>query len=102
MTEIWREIEGESGYYVSSLGRIKSDNYRNTGQDGFMTPSIDSKNKCTVVCIRHRIYKVRRLVAQAFIPNPEGYSDVTHKNGDFTDCRAENLEWVYHNLRRKR
>lgn len=99
MAEYWKEIEGESGYYVSTLGRVKSANYRRTGKEAIMKQS--ENNGRTLVCIRGRLYIVRRLVAQAFVPNPHGYTDVYHKNGDFSDCRAENLEWVYHNYCKK-
>jgi len=43
---------------------------------------------------RHRT--VSNLVAGAFIPNPEGKSEASHKNGDKADNRAENLQWTTH------
>lgn len=98
--EIWKGIEGLSGYEVSNLGRVMSLNYRGTGRERLMIQSDFMGYK--VVNIRGKVYKVHRLVAQSFVPNPEGYSDVSHINGDSSDNRADNLCWVYHNHWRKK
>lgn len=43
-----------------------------------------------------RSVRVARLVALAYIPNPDGLSDVNHKNYDRSDSNVENLEWTSH------
>ena len=99
MEEIWKEIPGCDGkYQVSSTGKVKSMNYRgNTGiektlklsrdKDGYLRASIYISGK-------QRYFMVHRLVASAFIPNPNEKPEVNHKNGVKDDNRLENLEWV--------
>lgn len=94
--EEWRLVPGfENKYYVSNLGRVKCTNYKGTGaeslmqpnmHDGYMELALSSKEKTKTV-------KVHRLVAQLFIPNPNNYPVVNHKNEIRSDNRVENLEW---------
>lgn len=90
--EVWREIAGECGYFVSSFGNVKSTNYRGTGKEHPLKPS--QNTWYSTVCIRGKVRYVHRMVAEAFIPNPENKPQVNHINCDPHDNRAENLEWV--------
>lgn len=84
--EIWRTAisDGEpyEGYKVSNLGRIFSLNYKNTGKSELMTP-FDSGDGYLKVQLwkngKYKICSVHRLVAQTFLPNPEGKPCINHK-----------------------
>jgi hypothetical protein len=95
MEEIWKPVPGYEGQYeVSSIGRILS---RRTNR--FLKPNVMVHG---YVCVhlysggkQTRVVKtVHQLVAQAFIPNPQNYREVNHKNFLRRDNRVENLEWV--------
>ena len=98
MNEEWRDIKGYEGLYqVSNLGRVRSLNCRgHKGCIGILTPRLDGKGYEMVALYKEgkaRNTKVHRLVAQAFIPNPNNYPQVNHKDEDKTNNNVDNLEW---------
>lgn len=98
MEEEWRDVPGYEGFYqVSNLGRVKSMPNR-SNHKGSMILSLSVVNGYMHVGLsknaEQKICKVHRLVAAAFISNPRNLPQVNHKNGNKSDNRVENLEWV--------
>lgn len=111
MEEEWRDIEGyENLYQISNLGRVKSLNRKSK-------ISSVNRDKCFEVKIKEKILKqeltrvdayrvslskngevkrflVHRLVALAFIPNPDKKPQVNHIDGNRKNNNSSNLEWV--------
>lgn len=103
--EIWKDIEGYEGkYQVSNCGRVKSlGRYiEKKGQSpaylrerilsthmlkGYKMVNLCSNNK-------EKTFSVHRLIANAFIPNPNNFPHIDHINTIRTDNRVENLRWV--------
>lgn len=94
-TEIWKPVAGHEQYYeVSNLGNVKSlygkhrilKFYKNP--KGYLVVTLSNQGARKTV-------KVHRLVAMAFIPNPENHPEVHHRIAK-TDNRPEALSWVSH------
>ena len=101
MEEIWKDIEGFEGLYkISSLGRIysveRTDKYgRKFGGCIRKPQKINSGYYIVVLCKNsiHKGFLLHRLVAKHFIPNPNNYPVVNHKDCDTNNNRSNNLEW---------
>lgn len=99
MQEIWKPIKGYEGLYeVSNLGRVKS--FPRKGNH-YKEPTIlkQSKYKSGYMYVnlnknrQGKKYKIHRLVAQEFIPNPNKFPQVNHKDENKENNCVDNLEW---------
>lgn len=92
MLEITKAIPGYENYLVTTWGRVYN---TETGQ--FLKPYSHYKGYLRVDLFNadgKRHFKVHRLVANAFIPNPDGKPQVNHKDGNKHNNSITNLEWV--------
>ena len=92
LIEVWKPVFGfEDLYEVSNLGAVKSVR-RNALMKKFTNKGYEYAHLCKNG--KHFNAKVHRLVAVAFIPNPENKPQVNHKDGNKMNNRANNLEWA--------
>lgn len=117
MKEIWKQIDGFEGrYYVSNYGRVmvkggtryKNQKHKTNAPDRIIKFNRNNSGYLTVGLGRRvdgtrRTRTVHKLVALAFIPNPNGYPEINHKDENKDNNCVWNLEWcshkqnIYHN-----
>lgn len=101
MNEIWKDVVGYEGLYqVSNLGRVKSlPKYDRLGRfhPEKIKSQVDNGNGYIVVNLKHngkqKMRTVHSLVAEAFIPNPNNYSEINHIDGNKSNNELQNLEF---------
>jgi len=106
--EIWKDVPGYVGYYeVSNFGKVRSvDRYVNNhkGERALrkgkvLTDTLDDKGYVRYTFRMGKSKKMKRghrLVAEAFIPNPNQYTIINHKDGNKANNHISNLEWCTH------
>lgn len=91
---IWSDIPNYEGLYqISNTGLVKSF-YHNKSK--ILKPGVDRDGYLLVVLCKnttHTTHKVHRLVAQAFLPNPDNYPQINHKDENKQNNMVDNLEW---------
>lgn len=102
--EIWKDIKGFEGFYmVSNTGRVKSlsrisNNSRYISEEKILSPRVCGTQREYLSVSLHangktKQMKIHRLVAEAFVPNPNAYREINHKDENKGNNHVDNLEW---------
>ena len=102
--EIWKDVKDYEGLYqVSNLGRVKRLEWKRfslgkwqTMKEKILKQTISTTGYWHISLNKngsHNTYKVHRLVARAFIPNPDDLPCINHKDNNPLNNKVENLEW---------
>lgn len=104
--EVWKNVKGLEGkYQISNLGRVKTLarlTYRKDGRkrlikENIKTGCVFNNGYLGVGTTRENgTFLIHRLLAEAFIPNPENKRCVNHKDGNKLNNNLDNLEWATH------
>lgn len=91
MTETWKDIKGYEGLYqISNLGDVKRISsgkiLKPYSHNGYIRVALSKDNT-------PKHMDIHRLIAQAFIPNPENKPEINHKDGNKENNSIQNLEW---------
>ena len=100
-SEIWKDVAEYEGFYkVSNKGKVHSvarkDSIGRKCGGRMLTPRYDKDGYLRVTLHKNGKHKTRfihRLVAGAFVPNPNGYSEINHRDENKVNNYANNLEW---------
>ena len=92
--QVWKDIKNYEGLYeVSNYGNVRSLKF---GKIRYLKPANNGNGYNDVILCKNgqkKHFKVHRLVANAFIENPNNYPQINHKDEDKTNNKVENLEW---------
>lgn len=88
MKEIWKNIIEDNNYMISNLGNVYSKRNKI-----ILKPYKTRKGYLRIMLSNKKRYLIHRLVAQAFIPNPENAPQVNHIDGNKQNNSVYNLEW---------
>ena len=98
--EKWKSIKGYEGLYeISSFGRVKSYHIHRGTKERILSPR-KVKDGYLMVALyknkKHHNYQLHHLVADAFLKNPDKFTEINHKDLNKCNNHVDNLEWISH------